>query len=432
MRNFLAIISIACISLSFGLIFGAFSGRDVGLVVLSTAVIMFIKSLTGGTTLQVAGPTAPLCAVILTFVSRYEGLDTNLTLTEFLNIIVVLSSVILLVLQFFSVHKLIHLIPNVVLSGFMNGIALIMSLTVVNFFQNLETTFWIEFVWFSLALLALFGLETFLKKFWRQAAAFLPIGFLVLFVSTIVQFFLNSPIETLATSGQLNQDFWNLYWWQWAWPESSIWLLIIWLAFELAFMVYLDTLMTAKVIDRLTNTTSGYAKELTSQASANILASSFSGLPGAQATERSLLLHEEKINNRYITAAAGLMVLVLYIFFQPLFDYLPQSVLMAFLLKVAISVIDKKPFFLYLKEIKTHQIDFIHHFWQERQREDIFVSNREIIWIIATSLATFMVGFQLSILISTLLFYLHNSLLPQSRMHDLQPFKETRWSQNAD
>lgn len=82
-------------------------------------------------------------------------------------------------------------------------------------------------------------------------------------------------------------------------------------ALQLAVLCYLDTLLTSLVVDKMvqerddSEETTNKAKELGAQGVANAAVSLFGGLPGAQATIRSVLILKEGGTMRLAGVFAG-------------------------------------------------------------------------------------------------------------------------------
>lgn len=83
-------------------------------------------------------------------------------------------------------------------------------------------------------------------------------------------------------------------------------------ALQLAVLCYLDTLLTSLVVDKMvqerddSDENTNKAKELTAQGLANCVVAFFGGLPGAQATIRSVLILKEGGTMRLAGIAAGM------------------------------------------------------------------------------------------------------------------------------
>ena len=108
---------------------GILSGRGAFAGMISAGIIAFVCSLLGGTRIQCSGPTAPMGALTATVVAyavdrlptAHAGIDPN----HFITVVLLLCGALLLVMALLRLGKFIALVPNVVISGFMSGIALL-------------------------------------------------------------------------------------------------------------------------------------------------------------------------------------------------------------------------------------------------------------------------------------------------------------------
>jgi MFS superfamily sulfate permease-like transporter len=94
-------------------------------------------------------------------------------------------------------------------------------------------------------------------------------------------------------------------------------------ALQLAILCYLDTLLTSLVVDKMvqerdsSDETTNKAKELSAQGLANGAVAIFGGLPGAQATIRSVLILKEGGTMRLAGIAAGVSCMHASTVFSP-------------------------------------------------------------------------------------------------------------------
>src|SRR5687767_1149411 len=129
-RSFLAdataglTVSFAAISL--GAAFGAMSGRGAFAGMIGAAVIPIITSIFGGTRLQASGPTAPMTAVSsITVAFAYDQFPDKVLAEQFITLVFILNAVCLVIAGLVRLGKLISYVPNMVILGFMNGIAVL-------------------------------------------------------------------------------------------------------------------------------------------------------------------------------------------------------------------------------------------------------------------------------------------------------------------
>src|SRR5688572_22639170 len=117
-------VSFAAISL--GAAFGVMSGRGAFAGMIGAAVIPIIASTFGGVRIQASGPTAPMTAVsALTVAFAYENFPDTALAEQFVTLVFILNALSLIVLGLAGVGRFIRLVPNVVILGFMNGIAVL-------------------------------------------------------------------------------------------------------------------------------------------------------------------------------------------------------------------------------------------------------------------------------------------------------------------
>ena len=105
---------------------------------------------------------------------------------------------------------------------------------------------------------------------------------------------------------------------------------------QLAMLCYLDTLLTSLVVDKLNGEQTAKNKELAAQGLANGAVTLFGGLPGAQATIRSVLILKEGATMRLAGISAGIFVIIEMLLLQKLVKLIPQAVFCGILFKVRI------------------------------------------------------------------------------------------------
>ena len=135
-RNLVAGLTVSFVAISLGAAFGILSGRGAFAGILSAGIIALITGLFGGTRVQTSGPTAPMTAVtvlILAYATStgsyvqnglqeaFPGADT----VRFVNLVFFVTAILLLVAAACRLGRFIQFVPKTVISGFMNGIAIL-------------------------------------------------------------------------------------------------------------------------------------------------------------------------------------------------------------------------------------------------------------------------------------------------------------------
>merc|ERR1712000_269536 len=131
--EFSAGLTVSFVAMSLGAAFGVQSGRGPLPGILSAGFIALITALFGGTYVQCSGPTAPMTAVTVTLMNAVMkdglvddqcGADTECK-NKFINMCIVLTGIVLCLCAVIRLGKLITFVPKIVISGFMNGIAVL-------------------------------------------------------------------------------------------------------------------------------------------------------------------------------------------------------------------------------------------------------------------------------------------------------------------
>lgn len=438
-HNTIAGLIVSFVALSLGASLGILSGRGAFAGMLSAGLIALITSLLGGTRVQCSGPTAPMSAVSAVTIAYAFGALTEqvpgANPDHFINIVFILTGVLLLLMALARLGRYILLVPNVVISGFMNGIALLIWLDQLrkllgfggktpfagSLLQNLSTA--------GLTLALIFLLPPLLKRLLPRAASFLPATLLTIIVMSLLANGLGLEVEYVNLSAQIH-----------SWADFSAFVatqlptdwspqllaLAVPFALQLAVLCYLDTLLTSLVIDKLTREKTRQNQELMAQGLANSAVGLVGGIPGAQATIRSVLIIKEGATLRLAGILVGVFVLVEMLLFQSLINLIPQAVFAGILFKVGYDVFDWLPLRLYFKEWYRERSAFLHDFFSRHDDEPIYVTHREMLLIGGTTLVTLFYDLNVAVIAFTLLYHLINRVLSRHNpMRDLQPDTET-------
>lgn len=439
LKNILAALTVSFVALSLGAAFGILSGRGAFAGMLSAALIATIASLFGGTRIQCSGPTGPMTAVtavLVLFAFNQNGLEgLAISSNHFVNFSILLGGLFMVLFGIFRLGRFINFIPNVVISGFMSGIAVIIwidqfkKLFGVNGTKSLEGDLWQNVLLAFTTTILVFVLPSFFKKIMPKIASYISAVFVTIILMTILSHFLNLNVELVKLTESIKSfsDFTNLF-------KANVPIGITWdvvklawpFALQLAVLGYLDTLMTSLVIDKMTKEKTKSNKELMAQGFANSFMGVLGGIPGAQATIRSVLLVKEKATMRLAGILVGVFALIEMVLFQDKINLIPQAVFSGILIKVGYDVFDWLPIRLYFKEFFSKTTHIFHKFFSRHDDEAIFVTNTELLIILGTASLTVFWDLNYAVFIFTILFYVYNKVLFKNNpIRDLNPITET-------
>jgi len=261
---------------------------------------------------------------------------------------------------------LIGYVPNVVISGFMNGIAVMVWVPQVQYLTGLGHAVMTGNMALNIVLALtttalIFGIPMLTGKFCPRYKSFLPgTLFAILIVSAFVAICGGLGIQTVATGepidsmSKVQHLFTDNFPSEWS---GGLILAALPFAFQLAMLGYLDTLLTSRIVDVKVEDMYPVEQrwrptyknlELTGQAIANAFCALFGGIPGAQATIRSVLILNEGAVTRMAGIFAGLLTIFEMAALQGLVQMIPQCVLTGVLFKVGYDCFDWSPFLIYI------------------------------------------------------------------------------------
>jgi SulP family sulfate permease len=380
------------------------SGRGAFAGMIGAAVIPIIASIFGGTRIQASGPTAPMTAISAVIVAfAYDSFPDRTVAEQFITLIFLLNGVCLVLAGLLRLGKLIQLVPNVVILGFMNGIAVLIWIDQIKKMfaigENANPMLGGPLLNLAIALTT-FGLIFFI--IWTvkrlnirpQFRSFISGVLWSIVIMTVFSLSLGVKIEAVKLGASLNSfgDFFAII--TSYFPTAKmlsadyLWLALPY-ALQLTLLAYLDSLLTALVVDRMTREKSKLNKELIAQGLANSVSGLVQGIPGAQATIRSVLLIKEGAQSRLAGVLIGVFALMSIILFKDYLTLVPAAVFIGVLFKAGLDVCDKDFIINYL------QYDWI----KSRAR------NIQLIFIAYTTVITVVIDLNVAVISGTIFYY---------------------------
>ncbi|WP_321777988.1 SulP family inorganic anion transporter [Sulfurimonas sp.] len=333
-------ITAAVIALPLALAFGVASGVGAISGIYGAIVIGFLASLFGGTSTQISGPTGPMTVVIASAVVLFHG-DIKAVMS-----VIFLAGIFQIVFGIAKVGKYVKYIPYPVISGFMSGIGMIIIILQINPFLgldgfgsvmqtllNLPST--LTHVNFNSIIVA-FGTLIIMFFTPQKVSKIIPTSLMALVFMTVIAIIFNLDIKTIGEIPSSLPEF--------TFPSFEMNQVknIIGMAFTLALLGTIDTLLTSLVADSMTKTKHDSNRELIGQGIGNTFVSMIGGIAGAGATMRTVV----NIKSGGTTKLSGMIhaatLLVIILFFAPIASQIPLAVLAGILMKVGVDILDYK------------------------------------------------------------------------------------------
>lgn len=281
-RELLAGITVSVVALPLALAFGmqATGNSDGAIIGLYGAIITgFFAALFGGTKSQVTGPTGPI-TIIFTGIVATQGL-------EYAFLAAFMGGLFQIAFGLLKAGNYLKFIPLPVVSGFMNGIAIIIIIgqlqyvtgsflvVILTILFMLVAMRWIKAIPPSLMALILGTVAVVLLEKVLPA-----IHFTLPFLHDVIFF------DSVERIGEIPKGLPQFHF---PAADLSTMVQLIPAALSIAILGSIDSLLTSVVMDNMTGTKHKSNKELIGQGIGNTLAGMFGAMPGAGATVRSVV-----------------------------------------------------------------------------------------------------------------------------------------------
>ncbi|QBL10862.1 SulP family inorganic anion transporter [Rheinheimera sp. D18] len=299
--------------------FSIIAGVDPKVGLYASFCIAVITAFAGGRPAMISAATGAMALVMVTLV-REHGLQYLLAAT-------LLTGVIQIVFGVFKLGDLMRFVSRSVVTGFVNALAILIFLAQLPELSGQHgTTLVYGMTALGLAIIYLFPYIT-------QA---IPSPLICILVLTALALYFGMDIRTVADMGEL-PDSLPIF----LWPEVPLTLdtlsIIFPYALALAVVGILESLMTATIVDDLTDTNSNKNRECVGQGIANIGSGLMGGMAGCAMIGQSVINVKSGGRTRLSTLLAGVFLLIFIVFLDQWVGLIPMAALVAIMVMVSIG-----------------------------------------------------------------------------------------------
>ncbi len=297
--------------------FSIIAGVDPKVGLYASFSIAVIIAFVGGRPGMISAATAATAVLMITLVKEH-GLQYLLAAT-------VLAGVLQVAGGFLGLDRLMRFVSRSVMTGFVNALAILIFMAQI---PELVGVPWLTYalVAAGLAILYLFPLAT------RAVPAPLVC---ILVITGIVALF-GLELRTVADMGELPSTLPVFLL-----PDIPLTLetLLVILPYSVAVAVVglLESLMTASIVDELTDTSSSRRRETFGQGIANIGTGFIGGMAGCAMIGQSIINVQSGGRGRLSSFCAGVFLLVMVVFLGDLVGMIPMAALVAIMIMVSIG-----------------------------------------------------------------------------------------------
>lgn len=301
--------------------FSIIAGVDPRVGLFASFTMAVTISIVGGRRAMISAATGAIALVIAPVVKEY-GLD-------YLIATVILAGVLQIVLSAVGVARLMRFIPRSVMVGFVNALAILI------FTAQLPHLLGVPWLVYPMVVIGI-AIMVFLPKLSTVVPA--PLVAIVLLTAGTVVFSLNVP--DVGDEGALPSTLPT-----WLIPDVPFTFDTLTIigpyALAMALVGLLESLMTAKLVDDITDTHSDKTREGWGQGVANVVTGFFGGMGGCAMIGQTMInVKSSGARTRISTFLAGAFLLGLVVGLGDIVALIPMAALVAVMIMVSVGTMD--------------------------------------------------------------------------------------------
>ena len=297
--------------------FSIIAGVDPKVGLYASFCIAVVIAFVGGRPGMISAATGAMALVMVTLVKDH-GLQYLLAAT-------VLTGVLQIIAGWVHLGTLMRFVSRSVVTGFVNALAILIFMAQL---PELTNVTWQVYAMTAAGLGIIYGFPYITKS--------VPSPLVTIVVLTAVAISLDLSIRTVGDMGELPDSF-PLFLLPTI-PLNFETLLIIF-PYSLTLMVVglLESLMTATIVDDLTDSGSNKNRECVGQGVANITSGFFGGMAGCAMIGQSVINVKSGGRGRLSTLSAGIFLMLMIVFASDWVAQIPMAALVAVMIMVSIG-----------------------------------------------------------------------------------------------
>lgn len=322
--NILAGVVVALALIPEAISFSIIAGVDPMVGLYASFLIAVIISLVGGRPAMISAATGAVALIVVPLVRDYG--------VEYLFAATILMGIIQILLGIFKVGKLLKFIPNSVMIGFVNALAIMI------FMAQLQHIFGISldtYIYVIITLIILYVIPKFLRT--------IPAPLIAIVTLTAAYVIFGAEVRTVGDLGAIEKSLPSFLI-----PDVPFTLETLKIIFpyslSMAIVGLVESLLTARIVDNATDTYSSKNRESRGQGIANLVTGFFGGMGGCAMIGQSVINVRSGATTRLSTFTAGFVLMLMIIVLGDLVVQIPMPILAGIMVVVTISTFDWKTF----------------------------------------------------------------------------------------
>ncbi len=300
--------------------FSIVAGVDPKVGLYASFVIAVVISFLGGRSGMISAATGAMALLMATLVKQHG--------IEFLFAAGILTGIIQIGFGILKFGRLMRFVPRPVMTGFVNALAILIFIAQFPQFVGAGPAMYIML---AVSLGIIYGLPKITKA--------IPSPLVAIVVMTIAAIVLNLDVRRVGDMGQLPTAFPLL-----GLPGIPLTLetlkIILPYSISLALVGIVESLLTANLVDDLTDSTSDKNREMKGQGIANIASSFFGGMAGCAMIGQTIINIKSGGRGRLSTFVSGVFLLFFVLVLGKWVSQIPMAVLVAVMFMVSFGTFE--------------------------------------------------------------------------------------------
>jgi len=300
--------------------FSIIAGVDPKVGLYASFCIAVITAFVGGRPGMISAATGAMALLMVTLVKEH-GLQYLLAAT-------LLTGVLQIIAGYLKLGSLMSFVSRSVVTGFVNALAILIFMAQLPELTNVS--------WQVYAVTATGLAIIYLFPYLPVIGKLLPSPLICIVSMTVVAIALDLDIRTVGDMGELPDTLPIFMWPQVPLNFETLQIIAPYSA-PMAVVGLLESLMTATIIDELTDTGSDKNRECKGQGLANIGAGLLGGMAGCAMIGQSVINIKSGGRGRLSTFIAGALLLIMVVFLDEWISRIPMAALVAVMIMVSIG-----------------------------------------------------------------------------------------------
>ncbi|MDF2815515.1 MAG: sulfate transporter, partial [Paenibacillus sp.] len=300
--------------------FSIIAGVDPMVGLYASFSIAVIIAIVGGRPAMISAATGAMALLMVNLVKDHG--------VEYLFAATILTGILQYGLGLLRIGRFITFVPHSVLTGFVNALAILIFMAQLVHFVGQG---WLMYALVALTLAIIYLLPRLTKA--------VPSALVAIIIVSVLVISLKLNVNTVGDMGNISGTLpiFHLPQVLWSWETLVI---IFPYSISLAFVGILESLLTASIIDEMTDTDSSKNREVKGQGIANVVTGFFGGMAGCAMIGQSVINVKSGGRTRISTFVAGAFLLFLILVLGDIVKQIPMAALVGVMFMVSIGTFD--------------------------------------------------------------------------------------------